>query len=274
MTEIERYKNWLLINGASQNTVINYLSRLKKFFAYTNTQNINQEIINQFFLYLKETHSPSSINTFKYALHSYFILFKKIDMELPKNHKVEKTDPEFITKEFFEKEIIPLVEKIFRSPLQVKAILYFMFFTGIRRSDIEKVIRNDIDLEKRTAQISMQKTKERITVMFTDKAKKVFKEYFNSEPEETNAFNTTSIAVKKMFEKMNKHCKEKNLYPHLFRHSSATHMLDCDMNILSIQKLLGHRSINSTMRYAHINMKKIKEEYDQKVNKKEGKNEI
>ena len=53
---------------------------------------------------------------------------------------------------------------------------------------------------------------------------------------------------------MNKYSKiiNKKISPHTFRHTRAVHLLDKGVNIIYIQELLGHSSINTTMEYAKV----------------------
>ena len=45
---------------------------------------------------------------------------------------------------------------------------------------------------------------------------------------------------------------KKRVHPHVFRHSYATHLIEVNVPILHVQKLLGHTDIKSTMIYAHV----------------------
>ena len=53
----------------------------------------------------------------------------------------------------------------------------------------------------------------------------------------------------------------KHVTPHKLRHSFATHMLQNGGNVVAIQKLLGHTSLNTTQIYTHYNVDDLKDMY-------------
>jgi len=261
---LTKFKNWLTVNGKSEATIIAYLQRIKEFLKENSIDDITEEIIINYLLKLKETNSNSTVNGYRCAIKS-FLEFLKKDITLPKQLKIEEKLPEFITRDIFEKEVIKVAECICPNPMRTKAVLYFLFFTGIRENELLSLKRKDIDLENRTAKIYNKKGKKEKIIIFTEKVRDILKYYFSVEIEQNNAFNITDKQIEYIFNLLKPKFKNINLHPHMFRHSFATYLRNRGFSIEDIKELLGHKSIQSTMRYAHADIKDIKEKYDKKI---------
>ena len=68
--------------------------------------------------------------------------------------------------------------------------------------------------------------------------------------------------IKYIFRTLQKCYPKLNLHPHLFRHSFATMILKKGAKITTVQKLMGHKSIESTMVYVHQSIDEIQEEIE------------
>ena len=258
---LNKFKDYLILNGYS---TLLYHHLITKFLEEIDVEKISEETIQKFILTKKETSSVETINAYIKAI-KVFLKFLKKDIPIPKLFKRIMTLPDSIPLEYFEKNIIPVVECIFTNPLRIKTILYFMYYTGVRKSEIFTLKRNLIDLKKRTAKIYVKKTKEERLVIFPKKVASLLESYFSIDPEQDNAFNLNANTIPYIFGMLKPHFKDIKLRPHLFRHSFATHLLRKGADVTIVQKLLGHKDIKSTMRYLGTNEKLIKEMYDKYI---------
>ena len=264
MNRLTKYKNWLTVNGLSANTIRAYCTDIDMFF--NKFTKLTKDNVEEFILKLYETHSKSTINRYINSIKSY-CKFLNLPIELPRSARVEERLPEYITEECFRNEIIPVCEGVCEKSLRNKAILYFMFYTGVRINELVSLKREDIDLEKCLVKVYRQKSKKERIIPFTKLVSDILKCYFASEPNPKNDFNVSQYAVCKLFKTLKtKLVLKVRFHPHLLRHSFATMLRDKGFPIEDIQYLLGHASIQTTMRYAHVNPKNLIEKYHNKLN--------
>ena len=258
---IEQYKNWLTVNGQSSSTVYLYCQRIEKILKIISIDNLTEESISNYLLSIKDQFKPSTVNGYRDAIYS-FLKFLKKNITIPGHLKIAHMLPKYIEEKYFIKKIVPEIDNTFRNGLKVKTLLYFMFYTGIRVSEIECLERKNFDLENRTVKIYIPKTREERIVIYTAEVRDFLKVYFSMEAEEKNAFNMSTTAVKATFDRLKIKFDDINLHPHLFRHSFATMLLKKGMNYAVISRLLGHHSFQTTMRYLGLDTETTKKQYD------------
>lgn len=146
------------------------------------------------------------------------------------------------------------------------AILEILFSTGIRVSELCSLKAKDVDIKSGSLKVKGKNNKERIIPICTTETKKALVEYYNLFKNKIlltdyffiNRLNTclsdqsVRIIIKKHTSSIN---IEKNITPHMFRHTIATLLLEDDVDIRYIQNLLGHSSISTTQIYTHVNYK-------------------
>lgn len=265
MEKLEKYKTWAKANSLSDNTIINYLLRLNKIMKDFPLSDWTTENMEKYIISLKERYKANTVNCYLDAIRS-FSNFLELDIKIPKNSKQVIKIPKVINEEYLDKEIIPIIRQKALYPVKFTAIIYFMFYTGIRVGEIQYLKREHIDLENKTAKIYGEKTKAERLVVFPEQVKIALKNYFLTEIEEKNAFNITSRSLKMWFYRNKKYWKPNiNFSAHLLRHSFATHAQKKMKNIRQVQILLGHKNINTTTKYEHGDFENIKQSYEENI---------
>lgn len=271
MVEIlEKYKLEMKVNGKAEHTIRDYMSRVSLFLKEVSIENINEETLKAYLLNLQGKYKFSTINKHRETLMNFLEFIGK-EIKFPKILPKEERIKEDITPEFFENEVIPTARIIFKNPKKVVAILYFLFYTGLRRGEVALLKREDINLKQDTFKVYMPKSRREKYGVFTTKTKHIIEDYFKTEPEIDNAFNTTGQAIEKIFQKLQPHFKDLKVFnARLFRHSFATMCRNKEMGIIDMKEAMGHKSIATTEIYAHNNLERQRRIYKEKI---EGKNE-
>ncbi len=149
-------------------------------------------------------------------------------------------------------------------------VLELLFATGARVSEICTLTPSSVDLSNHTVKIYGKGSKERIIQIENNDVLKILQKYYDSF--QSVISETGYFFVNKMHRRLNeqsvrtiinKYVKlsdcNMHITPHMFRHSFATLLLEEDVDIRYIQKLLGHSSITTTQIYTHVTTAKQKE---------------
>jgi len=269
----------------SKNTIVSYQRDLEKYKVFLNHNkikkflNVSDDKILYFLEFLYKTQTSSSVSRILSTLRTFYKYLvrdgkiQKNPFSSIKNPKMPKKLLEILN----EKEVKKFLESIpGSSDLEIrdKAMFELLYSCGMRVSEIVNLKLPDIDFEEGLIRFIGKGNKERITPI-GDTAKDCLENYlrvarYNLERERKseNIFlnkNGQKITRQGFWKILKKYAKkinlDKNLYPHLFRHSYATHMLERGADLRIVQELLGHSSISTTEIYTNINKKHIKETY-------------
>jgi len=272
---IELIKKYITMQGYTND----YIDKLKRYIAHCNTNNI--DILNMDFskfsdyiLLLKNNKlNNGTINNHIKAvrfLYSYLVISNMVDSKVLaeitkiKLLPVERRIKDYITKKELDELIrIAVGYKTSFSPYKTQALLYFMFYTGMRRNELINLMRKDINLEDNSAivRIPTKNRQERI-IFYPKRVSMLLKDYFDTEQEEKNAFNISRGILDNLIRFLKNFAPNgKNVTPHTFRHSFANMLAEKGIDIRIAQKLLGHKSIQSTMIYYDPDIKTIQKLY-------------
>ena len=267
---IEEYKVWLEIQGKSKNTIKTYAGTIKKFLEFLinngiiiiDTKSINnsldKNIILKFLAELKVNKKLDS-NSLRLYVRAISSFLKFLDNEnLAKQIKAPKVDkrlPKFITYD----ELNKLLENA--ENYRDKLVIKFLFYTGVRVSELIKIKKNDIIFEEGFVKVYGKGGKERI-VPIPKELLNELKNYINKINTE-NIFPLSSRQVERIIKYIAKKAGiSKKVTPHVLRHSLATTLLSKGVDIRYIQEILGHSSLNITQIYTHVVPNQLKEIYN------------
>ena len=249
---LEKYKNYLISNCLSQNTIRGYVDSIRALLKQVKIENLTKETLSNYFIELRKNQSGASVNKYKSAVRSFLKFLNKDKNIVSLDEKLPERLPKFITEEYLKNNIIPVIESVSPNPMKMKAILYFMFYTGLRIGEIHLLKRENIDLKKRVIKFYMPKVKkERLGLIVSKKASIFIQDYFSVEPENINAFNINSANLAKWFQNYNSWFKDINFHPHLLRHCVSE-----DTEILTLNGWKKYNELKIGEKVFNYNLKK------------------
>ena len=147
------------------------------------------------------------------------------------------------------------------------AVIEMFFATGARVYEISNLKIQDIDLDNGIIKLFGKGSKERYVQIGSPEVLEVVKEYYrlNQQEIDKSGFFFVNRQGKRFSEQSIRRMIRKyscqagisiHITPHMFRHSVATYLLEEGVDIMYIQKILGHSSIKTTQIYLHIASKK------------------
>lgn len=151
-----------------------------------------------------------------------------------------------------------------------KSIVEFLISTGCRLSEVIGINKDDLNWHEMSLFVIGKGNKQR-KVYFSVKAKILLKKYLDSREDECSALFVASRfpharlggrSVQREIKKIAKRAGfDKSIYPHLFRHSYASHNLNAGMSLPVLQELMGHETPATTQIYAQLNDENVRHEY-------------
>lgn len=268
----------------SSNTLQSYKRDLKQFERYIeeNSKEYNEITdtgIKEYIEYMQEIgKKPSTISRGLASIRSFYQYetknktVEKDPTEGIQSPKIEKRVPSVLTSS----EVALLLEQpknVDLKGIRDKAMLEFAYATGMRVTEIISLNIDDVNLE--TGYVTCKSGKKERTVPIGNMSLKALKDYIlnarttmiKDEKEKALFVNVNGQRLTRQgFWKIIKYYKEqahieKEITPHVLRHSFATHLLQNGADLKSIQTMLGHSDILSTQIYMQFQDETLKNIY-------------
>ncbi len=288
---LNRYIHYLKSNlSASENTIEAYYRDIKRFIDFIYSENVKSlKEVDNFVVstYLTNLRlgklsdvklSNSSISRNLSSLRSfyyYLIEFHKFSnnpfLQI-KQIKQDKNLPDFLYYSEVEQLLDSIEVKDFLS-LRNKLMFEMIYGCGLRVSEAVNLSLKNLNIEERFVKILGKGSKERI-VPFHSGIKTILEKYLKQRKQKNinheflfvnnNNQQLTSRGIQYILDKVVLESGiNKNVHPHMLRHSFATHLLDNGADIKVVQELLGHTNLATTQIYTHVSVDKLKKVYNQ-----------
>ena len=257
-------------------TVNSYSEDIYKYLEYMESKNISSALdisYNNLLDYLKY------LDDNKYEVSSVarkIVSIKAFHKYLSENYNVVDISTKINTPKFYRKlpniltieEVDNLLDIKLDTPFDYrnKAMLELMYSSGLRVSELINLELSDIDLNNNYVRCFGKGSKERIVPVgeYSSKYLSIYiNEYRDSMKKGYYGKEMTRQGFFKIIKKIAKDKDiNKNITPHMLRHSFATHLLNNGADLRTIQEMLGHSSISTTQIYTNVTNDILKENYD------------
>ncbi len=285
-SEISEFRNYLKVErGLSDNSIHAYVTDLVKLVQFLRDQGHNYGPEEVTLAHLKEMMawingrgiSPRTqarvISGIK-SFYKFLLIEEKVDKDptaLLEAPKVGRKLPEILTVEEID-TIINAIDTKKPEGQRNKAILETLYSCGLRVSELIDLKISNLFFESGFVKIEGKGSKERLVPISTKAIKEInlyLSEYrrnlrIHPDHEDVLFLNRRGkklsrvmifTIIKNITRKLG---FEKNISPHTFRHSFATHLIDGGANLRAVQEMLGHESIITTEIYTHLDKEYLK----------------
>lgn len=252
---LARMQEDLQLRNYSLNTHKAYLWHVKEYqnFYSKSVDELGEAEIRKYLLYLRANASLSHMKqavgalrfVYKYTLNKEWL---KDRISYPRGKKIL---PKVLTRE--------QVRELFLAVLNLRnrTVLQTIYASGLRLSEAIKLRISDIDSNQMLLRVQNGKSnKERLTIL-SPNLLAILRNYYKAyRPKDYLFPGTHQDYVSETV--IQRACGEAgktigiHVFPHVLRHSFATHLLEQGTDIYVIQKLLGHSSLETTLIYTHI----------------------
>lgn len=286
---IEMYLEYLAVEcGLSHNTLASYKADLVQFAGFldengfTSPEQVDAGIVADYLMDIKELGQTVATVSRKLAAIRMFFRFLWSEgladedatslVEAPRNMRKL---PEVLT--------VRQINKLMSAPsgntpleIRDKGILEMLYATGARASEVCDLKPEDVNLDYGFVRCFGKGRKERIVPLGKSAVTAVRRYLTLARPALTKCHQTEFLFVSKSGLRLDRHmiwrivgrCALKagiktRIHPHALRHSFATHLLEHDADLRSVQEMLGHASIATTQIYTHTTQARLKKIHKQ-----------
>jgi integrase/recombinase XerD len=276
MKIIKDYNNYLRIERAmSQNTVASYCSDVAKFLEFFDTEKrkvpaerLSAEDINEYIASCPSRSRRSQARLLS-ALRSFYswMILEGLVKENPCDRVDMPKLGRYLPDVLAEEEVFRIIDSVDVSSWQGardKAILEVLYGCGIRVSEAVGLKVSGLYFKEGFVRVIGKGNKERL-VPLNEMAAESLKAYLDRRPEPADSESDDIVFLNRFGRPLSRQSMfkmvktqalladiRKEISPHTFRHSFATHLVEHGADLRVVQEMLGHESVTTTEIYTHI----------------------
>lgn len=258
-----------------------YRIDLRQYFEYVCVDEPDKEKIEEYITHLHKSYKQktvkrkiASIKAFYNYLEETEIIAESPFRKIKVKFKETVTLPRIIPREEIEKLLNHMYQCLnendkvsHKHMLRDVAVIEVFFATGARVYEISNIREDSINLNTGLIRLMGKGGKERYVQISNTSILEVLKKYYDENEQaikksgyffvNNRESRYTEQSIRLMLKKYTKQAGiERNITPHMFRHSFATYLIEEGGDVSCVQQILGHSSIKTTQIYIHIAAKK------------------
>lgn len=258
-----------------------YRIDLRQYFEYVCVDEPDKEKIEEYITHLHKSYKQktvkrkiASIKAFYNYLEETEIIAESPFRKIKVKFKETVTLPRIIPREEIEKLLNHMYQCLnendkvsHKHMLRDVAVIEVFFATGARVYEISNIREDSINLNTGLIRLMGKGGKERYVQISNTSILEVLKKYYDENEQaikksgyffvNNRERRYTEQSIRLMLKKYTKQAGiERNITPHMFRHSFATYLIEEGVDVSCVQQILGHSSIKTTQIYIHIAAKK------------------
>lgn len=254
-----------------------YRIDLRQYFEYVCVDEPDKEKIEEYITHLHKSYKQktvkrkiASIKAFYNYLEETEIIAESPFRKIKVKFKETVTLPRIIPREEIEKLLNHMYQCLnendkvsHKHMLRDVAVIEVFFATGARVYEISNIREDSINLNTGLIRLMGKGGKERYVQISNTSILEVLKKYYDENEQaikksgyffvNNRESRYTEQSIRLMLKKYTKQAGiERNITPHMFRHSFATYLIEEGVDVSCVQRILGHSSIKTTQIYIHI----------------------
>ena len=256
----DRMQQDLVLRGFARATCEGYLRCARAFVAHfgRSADELGSEQVRSWVLWLLtvKKRDAATVNVAIAALRHLFASLGRPEVMLGiRGVRKQYREPDVLSGSEVERLLEASVD------LKHRAIFMLLYGAGLRVEELLALTVSDIDSQRMVVHVRNTKNRHDRIVPLSPRMLQALREYWKARrPKDTLLFpgrgrdkHLTRAAVALAIRKTARSAGiDKKVHPHLLRHAFATHLLELGADLRTVQILLGHRSLSSTLRYTHM----------------------